>query len=953
MKKIFTLLSLVMLMFGLSASAQTRKTWDFTKGVSEATRAALDADDANWSKTIDGEGVSTAWTTAKKVSGEFYAGNAVVAEFSGLTWGDFTADNAVMYKGTCVRLQKACSVTLPVLTAGQKITVTSQSANATATDRGFLAENATDAEGNNSIVIPGPDGIVTTVLTVQANGVVKFSTGTTGAPSAGIEIRSIIIDEGDKNIKKWDFSNWSDATKAQILGAEDWTTAESAGKNYITGEEIRWALNPAFDANEDLVAGGSAISEMKGLRHGGLGEYGYGIAFNYQNTLDGNNWGTYNGGSYLWVTTANSTITVPNVKSGSTLKLGVETHKLIPGGTSEARGFVVKVNGVEVGATQKATDYQEFEYAIPESADEYVDVTLTATKGCHLYYIEAEVKDEAVVDKNPALGELKFSIKDGDKISTTSTGFTIKFPKAANLDPDAVVSVNGYCGPKEAADPEEGMFDEATGTVYDGISFTFTDYIESLLENTAYKFNITKISVAGYPELTREAVEGEPLYEIEFETTGPGIAEPREWSSFSLNQEQTDELKNSVEGGFNKWNASSKGRYSVSTKMFADGNKTLLVAEDKPLEVTDGLLFSMTNDNDILIGTTGESKYNGNLQLGGGSPVITIPTCSEGDEVTVKALWATKNKGKITITNGTAEDGTNEITLTGSAADYKIKVTSNGDLQLKSANTIYKAISVFPASIKKEEVNYTVNAVDPDGNVLKTLATGTALTNDKIEVPYSYWVADANGNVFTKGVKGTTFVESFTIASEPTFNVVYKATEMKNSVVCVEAEDIEGTTLCSHINMAIRSSNCKAAYNDQDITIATLQPGSYKIAAVLFDANGTPSYVANFKLGTAADAKTVELYASAVNFSEVESDLIEVSEATELIWTAGGSDKAGLDVLVVYPSDDAPEPEEPDAIAGVSENAKADNGAKVVVKNGNIVVVTANGDYTPAGAKIK
>ena len=41
MKKIFTLLSLVMLMFAVNANAQDRKTWDFTKGVSDETRELL------------------------------------------------------------------------------------------------------------------------------------------------------------------------------------------------------------------------------------------------------------------------------------------------------------------------------------------------------------------------------------------------------------------------------------------------------------------------------------------------------------------------------------------------------------------------------------------------------------------------------------------------------------------------------------------------------------------------------------------------------------------------------------------------------------------------------------------------------------------------------------------------------------------------------------------------
>lgn len=952
MKKIFTLLTALVLVFALGANAQSRKTWDFTKGVSEESRALLDEDDANWSKTVT-EGVSTQWTTNVKVTGELTAKGTVLKEFSGLTFGDFGATNALAYKVNGFRLQKAASFTLPALKAGQKIAFTAQSANATATDRGFLVENAVNEAGESSIIFPGESGLMTVTLTVQGDGVVKFSTGLTGTPAAGLDIRSIVIDEGDKNIKRWDFTNLSEATKAQILGAEDWTTAENATKNYITGDEIRWSLNPVFDANEDLTAGGSAIKEMKGLRHANLGAYGFGVAFNYANTLDGNNWGTYHSGSYLWVMAATSTITVPNVKAGSTFKIGVETHKLIPAGTSEARGFTVKVNGVEVGETQKATEYQEFEYAIPESTDEYVDVVLTATKGCHLYFIEAEVKDETVADKNPKLGEPAFSLKDGSKIAPSSTGFSITFPKFANLDPDTKITIGGFFGPAELGDMSEDdcLFDEVSGTVYDGITFSYTDFPcaeNGLAENTAYKFYITSLVVDGYESLSKTAAEGENLYQIDFTTTGPGIETIREWA-FTLSEEDAAELKASVDDGFGGWNASSKGRYSVSTKMFANDNRTLLVSADKPLSVTDGLLFSMSNDNDILVGTP--SGNNGKLQLGGGTPVLTIPSCSAGDEITIKALWSTKNKGKITIVNGVAEDGTNVITLTGTATEYKIKVSENGDLDLKSSNTIYNTISIWPASMAKKEVNYTINAVDPDGVILKTLATGTAFTNDQVKVNYSYWLANADGDVFTNGVKGTPFSTSFTIGDEDVINMTYKATEMKGAVLCKEAEDIAGTTECSHANMAIRSSNCKAAYNESDIVIATLQPGSYKIAAILFDANGTPSYVASFKLGN-TDAAPIELYASSTNWTEAESELFEVTEPTELIWTAGGTANAGLDAIVVYPSDDAPEPD-PDGINGVSEDANSAFQTKAVVKDGKVVIITSNGEYTAAGAKIK
>ncbi len=945
MKKISTILSVVMLFLVLGANAQSRKSWDFTKGVSDSSREMLDADAASWSKTVNDDGVSTAWATNKSFEGELTANDVVIPEFAGLRFGDFAATNAVLYRITSVRLQKNCSITLPTLSAGQKITIVAQSANGTATDRGFSLTNAQTEEGETSIIllgnnVEGSPGVYTIVATVVADGVVKLSTGLSGDPKSGIEIRSIIIDEGDKNIKTWDFTKWSDATKAQILAAEDWTTAESASKDYIEGDEIRFALNPTVDANGDLVAGGAAIAEMKGLGHKNLGAYGIATAFNYQKTLDTNAWGPYASPSYLWITGASSSIVVPNVKAGSTFKLGVESHK--PG---DARGFKVVVNGTEVGTTQTTADFAVLEYTIPAGSDEFVDVVLTATKGCHLYSIEAEVKDETVVDKNPKLGEPVYSLKNGSKINPSTVDFTMTFPKAANVAGDANITIEGYCGPAGLDEDEKAnyMFDGVEFMLGEGLTFTFSDYIDGgLLENTTYEFYLTKLVVDGYEALNQEAAEG--LYLLSFETTGPGIEEPRAWE-FHNTAEDAEALAAAVALGY--WNASSKGRYSVSTKMFANGNRTLLIAEGTPLRITDGLEFTMSNDNDILVGTP--EGNNDRLQLGGGSPNLIIPSCNAGDEVTIKGLWSTKNNSTITINNGTAEDGTNTITLTGSSAEYKITVSENGDLVLASKNVVYQAVSVFPSTIQKETVQYTINAVDEEGNVLKKLAEGEGMTNDKVEVTYSYYLADAAGNVYTAGSIGTPFTSTFTLSAEGTYNVTYKKCDyITDAVLCVEGEDIEGTTLLTEGNMGVRASNQKAAYNENDIVLATLQPGTYKIKAGLFDVKPI-SYIATFTLG---NATTIELASTADNLTEVESDLITVTEATELIWKAGGDIKRGLDYIVVYPSDDVPD-DPTDGISGVYGTTATQAQPVKVMKNGRIVVESANGTYTVAGAKMQ
>ena len=192
MKKLFTLLSAIMLVFALGANAQSRKTWDFTKGVSDATRAALDADDATWGKTVDQEsGVSTEWKTNVKFTGELTAGGNVIPEFAGLKFSDFGANNAVIYMITKFRLQKAATVTIPALKAGQQIAISAQSAKSTAEDRGFVFENAADADGKSTILVPGPEGTKTindSLSRARADVLVEYLTkhGVTVRNSVGL-----------------------------------------------------------------------------------------------------------------------------------------------------------------------------------------------------------------------------------------------------------------------------------------------------------------------------------------------------------------------------------------------------------------------------------------------------------------------------------------------------------------------------------------------------------------------------------------------------------------------------------------------------------------------------------------------------------------------------------------------------------------------------------------------
>jgi hypothetical protein len=251
--------------------------------------------------------------------------------------------------------------------------------------------------------------------------------------------------------------------------------------------------------------------------------------------------------------------------------------------------------------------------------------------------------------------------------------------------------------------------------------------------------------------------------------------------------------------------------------------------------------------------------------------------------------------------------------------------------------------------------NYNIVAAytaDDNTTVLKELVGKTeGTTGSTIKVNYPYWLADVNNVAYTHGTKGNEFIEAFDLKNgegDTTFVINYSKTAMEGVVYLSEGEDIPGAVLCTNGNAVIRSSMAKAGYVTEDTKLVTLQPGSYKIKAILFDADKTPSYICTLAKG-AGEENEIYLSATATNWTEAESDLLEITEATDITLKAGGSETHGIDVIIIYASTDAPD--DPDGIAEVKANAQ--NAARKVMKNGQILIETAAGTFNAVGVQVK
>lgn len=205
--------------------------------------------------------------------------------------------------------------------------------------------------------------------------------------------------------KTWDFTNWSDATKAN-LGATDsnWSDIEKEANqddpSFSVNGNCYWQVAASTTWNnstEFLKANGVVIAETEGLYF--TNEYNnraLAIAINYPET----SLGTYHGPQYLWLGGKNiNYFVIPNVAAGSTITMGVESHK-----PTDARGVKLYVgygnegnkaddnlpSGAELaGPAELPTTYVEQTWTMPADATD-TNVTVRNTNGCHIYFITVD-----------------------------------------------------------------------------------------------------------------------------------------------------------------------------------------------------------------------------------------------------------------------------------------------------------------------------------------------------------------------------------------------------------------------------------------------------------------------------------------------------------------------------------------------------------------------------------
>lgn len=237
--------------------------------------------------------------------------------------------------------------------------------------------------------------------------------------------------------RKWDFTAWSDETKANLAAdaatvvpdgdgkypsVTPWRSYEKVGGPTEADpdrEGNAYWYGTAIAGSEELVANGAVIAETKGLLFNTMAAGALAIGVNYPST----SLGTYEGPSYLWIGGKNNSFTIPSVKSGAKISLGIESHK-----NTDARGVKLAIDGVELGQAVPTT-YEVFNFTVPgQLTDEtFSDVVVTNTNGCHIYFITVDATgNDGISDMNAVVKTINNDVYTINGVKVRNAGESLE-----------------------------------------------------------------------------------------------------------------------------------------------------------------------------------------------------------------------------------------------------------------------------------------------------------------------------------------------------------------------------------------------------------------------------------------------------------------------------------------------------------------------------------------------
>ena len=324
-------------------------------------------------------------------------------------------------------------------------------------------------------------------------------------------------------------------------------------------------------------------------------------------------------------------------------------------------------------------------------------------------------------------------------------------------------------------------------------------------------------------------------------------------------------------------------------------------------DVTSYLQASTDNTLGIALFTyTGREQEASDFNL-----TLEYVDAASATNYTVKYVDAAGNEIKTSSTY-VAESGlvpplTEEDKVAVYNADKTVKYVYDSD---DASSLTIAADGSTVVTIKFREAakwNYTFNAVDEEGNPLQEgIVKGTNFEGETFDVGYPYAI-NVDGTLYTSDKLSSDkkgYYLSYTLeADNQVKDITFKPTTTTDIVFLSEAENIEGLTKATNNNTFVRSSNGGSAYAaEADVEITKLQPGKYKLTAVVCDATKNAGSEWNFLAG---ENNVFNFTASTVNWAQGTSEEFEVNAETPIYLVKGGNANQAVDFIYIQKTGDA------------------------------------------------
>lgn len=250
-------------------------------------------------------------------------------------------------------------------------------------------------------------------------------------------------------------------------------------------------------------------------------------------------------------------------------------------------------------------------------------------------------------------------------------------------------------------------------------------------------------------------------------------------------------------------------------------------------------------------------------------------------EQTIGESVSASNEDKASFFN---EDGTMKYILT--SGDSPIKLVA--DAASNVINLVFREAAKY---------SYTVKASVND----ETLVSGETFEGETVYATYPKY-KNVDGTLYDapKGNAGWYKCSFVPTSDNYVHTITYSATKIKDVVYFSEGENITGAIATSAgNNMGIRSSNAACGYTTSDVTIANLLPGNYQVITCVYS-NSSTGTTLQFAYGT----ETFTVSNSGASNGTTHPNNITITEATDLVWQASGSNKDGLDYIYIVRTGD-------------------------------------------------